>query len=66
MSKVKRIEDLTSEETFQYMDNLMSTYNPNIYSIIKKIIESKEGYKPTDLEIQTAVLFDFLGYVPKE
>ena len=66
MSEVKRIEDWTAEETFQYMDTLVRLFSPNIYSIISKIMESKEGYKPTDKEIETAVLLDFLGFVPKE
>jgi len=66
MSKLKKVEDWTSEETFQYMDNVMRTYNPNIYFIIRKIIESKDGYKPTDQEVKTAVMLDLIGFIPKE
>ena len=66
MSEVKRVEDWTSEETFQYMDNIARGITPNVYSIFKKIVESKEGYKPTDKEIETALMLDLFGFVPKE
>lgn len=66
MSEVKRVEDWTSEETFQYMDNIVRDITPSVYSIFKKIVESKEGYKPTDEEIKTALMLDLFGFIPKE
>ena len=66
MSELKKVENWTSEETFQHMDNVVRDITPSVYSIFKKIVESKEGYKPTDKEIEAALMLDLFGFVLKE